>query len=205
MSDISTFYGGSVLALTGKHSAIIVSDKRLGNNSITVSTQHDRVYKMSDKVYVGMTLFVPDVQMLVRKLRMEVNLFEIEENRRIDPDEFSSLLSYTLYSHRFSPRFVDPVVAGIDAHDKPYICSMDLLGCQSTSNDFCAVGTAEDKLYGLAEALYVPDMNDDELFVTAMQIFLNAVDRDALSGWGAEAHIISRDRVVKRTVKSRMD
>lgn len=205
MSDISKFYGGSVLALTGKDSAIIVSDKRLGNNSITVSMQHDRVYKMSDRVYVGMALFVSDIQMLVRKLSKEVNLFEIGENRRIEPDEFCSLLSSTLYSNRFSPSYVDPIVAGIDVQNRPYICSMDLLGCQSTTNDFCAVGTAEDKLYGLAEALYTPNMNDDELFVAAMQIFLNAIDRDALSGWGAEAHIISRNRVIKRTVKSRMD
>lgn len=205
MSDISTYYGGSILALTGKSSAIIVSDRRLGNSSITVSTSHERVHKMSEHVYVGMAMFVPDAQMLVRELVKETRLFEVSEGRRIEPDEFASMLSYMLYSYRFTPRFVDPVVAGIDRTGRPYVCAMDLLGCRSAVNDFCAVGTAESNLYGMAEALYVPEMNDDDLFVTAMQIFLNAVDRDALSGWGAEAYIIRRDRVIKRRVKSRMD
>lgn len=205
MTDISTYYGGSVLALTGKHSAIIVGDKRLGNGSITISTNHERIYKISDKVYVGMTMFVPDIQMLVRKLRKDVNLFEVTENRKIEPQEFCSLLSYTLYSHRVAPRYVFPIIAGIDSNDKPYICAMDLLGCKGSETNFCASGTAEANLVGLSETLYYPDMNDEELFVTAMQIFLNAVDRDALTGWGVESYIISKDKVVKRAVKSRMD
>jgi len=34
---------------------------------------------------------------------------------------------------------------------------------------------------------------------------MNAVDRDAYSGWGAIVHIITSDKVVTRTLKARMD
>jgi 20S proteasome subunit beta 3 len=34
---------------------------------------------------------------------------------------------------------------------------------------------------------------------------INAFDRDAMSGWGATVHIIEKDKVTTRTLKTRMD
>jgi 20S proteasome subunit beta 3 len=45
----------------------------------------------------------------------------------------------------------------------------------------------------------------DDLFETISQALLNAVDRDALSGWGAQVYIIEKDRVTKRLLKGRQD
>ena len=45
----------------------------------------------------------------------------------------------------------------------------------------------------------------DELFETISQALLNAVDRDALSGWGAHVYIIENDKVTKRLLKGRQD
>jgi 20S proteasome subunit beta 3 len=43
------------------------------------------------------------------------------------------------------------------------------------------------------------------LFETISQALLNAVDRDAISGWGGIVHIITADKVITRTLKGRMD
>lgn len=45
----------------------------------------------------------------------------------------------------------------------------------------------------------------DELFETISQCLLNAVDRDALSGWGAHVYIIEKDKMTKRLLKGRQD
>jgi 20S proteasome subunit beta 3 len=45
----------------------------------------------------------------------------------------------------------------------------------------------------------------DELFETISQALLSAVDRDALSGWGAHVYIIEKDKVTKRLLKGRQD
>ena len=45
----------------------------------------------------------------------------------------------------------------------------------------------------------------DDLFETISQALLNAVDRDALSGWGAHVYIIEKDKVTKRLLKGRQD
>jgi 20S proteasome subunit beta 3 len=45
----------------------------------------------------------------------------------------------------------------------------------------------------------------EDLFETISQALLSAVDRDALSGWGAQVYIIEKDKVTQRLLKGRQD
>jgi 20S proteasome subunit beta 3 len=57
----------------------------------------------------------------------------------------------------------------------------------------------------MCEGLWEPDLGPEELFETISQALLSAVDRDALSGWGAHVYIIEKDKVTKRLLKGRQD
>jgi 20S proteasome subunit beta 3 len=57
----------------------------------------------------------------------------------------------------------------------------------------------------MCESLWEPDMEPDTLFEAISQALLNAMDRDAVSGWGAVVHIIEKDKVTTRSLKGRMD
>jgi 20S proteasome subunit beta 3 len=68
----------------------------------------------------------------------------------------------------------------------------------------------------MLEALYEPDLEPEQLFETMSQAFLNAVDRDAISGWGVVSYVMyhplaarltssTKDQIVKRYLKGRMD
>lgn len=64
-----------------------------------------------------------------------------------------------IYSLSFGPFFIEPVIAGLDEHEKkPFICSMDLIGCINFAKDFVVAGTASANLYGICESLYEPDL-----------------------------------------------
>lgn len=62
-------------------------------------------------------------------------------------------------------------------------------------------GTASDQLFGTCEGLWEPDLEPEDLFETCAQALLNAVDRDALSGWGAHVYVITKDKIIKRLLK----
>lgn len=67
-------------------------------------------------------------------------------------------------------------------------------------------GTASEKLFGMAESLWEPDLPAEDLFETVSQTLLNAVDRDAYSGWGAVVWLIEKvgfdfRRVVPRSLE----
>jgi 20S proteasome subunit beta 3 len=57
----------------------------------------------------------------------------------------------------------------------------------------------------MCESLYKPNMEQEELFETLSQALLASVDRDALSGWGGIVHIITKEGVMTRELKGRMD
>lgn len=205
MSDISTYYGGSVLAMAGKGCVAIVSDYRLGNSSITVSKSFKRIFQITNKIVLGLTMFLPDAQFFLKKIEKHVALFKLAEGREIEPEEFSSLVSALLYSNRKSPLNFSPIIAGINSENKPYVCNLDVIGCKTEPGNFVAEGTASDNLMGLCEALYREGMESEDLFETSVQAFLNAIDRDALSGWGAECLILSADKCITRSIKGRCD
>lgn len=78
-------------------------------------------------------------------------------------------------------------------------------GAEVFTKDFVVAGTCSENLYGMAESLYRPDMSSEELFEVISQALLSAVDRDALSGWGAVVHVITPEGVTTRRLKARMD
>ena len=128
------------------------------------------------------------------RFRYLVNMFTIKESRAIEPSTFAHLVSSTLYSRRFGPYFTEPVLAGLERTPsggfKPYIAGADLIGCLNFAEDFIVAGTASDKLFGVAEGLWEPDLGPEDLFETISQTLLNSVDRDAYSGWGAIVHVM---------------
>ena len=78
-------------------------------------------------------------------------------------------------------------------------------GCITEPIDFVAGGTCEEQLMGMAETLWEPKMQPDQLFECISQAMMNAFDRDGISGWGAVVHVIEKDKVTTRTLKTRMD
>ena len=117
-----------------------------------------------------------------------------------------NMVSNALYERRFGPYFIEPVIAGLEPKtNKPFICSLDLIGCPMETEDFVVAGTCAEQLYGMCESLWEPDMDPDTLFEATSQALLNAQDRDAVTGWGGVVHIIEKDKVTTRTLKGRMD
>ncbi|KAG9081691.1 proteasome core particle subunit beta 3 [Ceratobasidium sp. 370] len=179
--------------MAGKNCVAIASDLRLGNQALTVACNFEKIFPVTDR--------------LRERIRFRVNMYTMKEEREIEPKTFAHLVSSTLYERRFGPYFIEPVIAGLTSgpDPKPFIAATDLIGCLTLPNDFVVSGTASAKLFGVAESLWEPDLEPEDLFETISQTLLNAVDRDAYSGWGAIVHIVTPDKVITRTLKGRMD
>lgn len=205
MSNPSEINGGSALAMVGKDCVVIGSDLRMGLQSVGIANNFEKVFAFNG-VHLALTGLATDVQTLATEFRKKHNLFELREERRMEPEIMANLVSSTLYSKRFSPYFVGPIVAGINSKSsKPFICSFDSIGCIDYADDFAVVGTASDQLYGMCESLWSPDLGPDELFEVCSQALTCAVDRDAISGWGALVYIIEKDKITRRFLKTRQD
>ncbi len=194
-----------MVAMAGKECVAIASDRRLGAQLTTVAKDATRVFKMHDKLFLGLTGLMTDVMTLEQLFRFKLEMYRMNENRLIKPSTFSSLVSTTLYEKRFGPYFSEPVIAGLDKDNKPFLCSMDLIGCVAKADDFALAGTCAESLFGTCETFYKPDLGPDELFETISQSLLAALDRDCISGWGAVVHVITKDGVTTKHLAARQD
>jgi len=204
--SILEYNGAAIIAMAGDGCVGIASDRRLGAQLHTVATDFTKVFSMSPKLYVGLGGLATDVQTLHQLLQFRMDMYRLKEEREMSPQVFSHLLSHVLYEKRFGPYFVEPVVAGLDEKTgEPFLSGMDLIGAPVHTKDFVVTGTCTGNMYGMCETLYKPNMNPDQLFETLAQALLSSVDRDALSGWGGVVHIITKDEVITRELKGRMD
>jgi 20S proteasome subunit beta 3 len=203
--SILEYNGAAMIAMAGKDCVGIATDTRLGQNFATIATDFTKVFRLAPKLYVGLAGLATDVQTLHQLLDFRMNLYQLKEERTMSPAVLSHLLSTLLYEKRFGPYFVEPIVAGLDEHNKPFLSSMDLIGAPIQEDDFVVSGTCTGNLFGMCESLYRPNMEPDELFETLAQALLSSVDRDAYSGWGGVVHIITKDGVTTKQLKCRQD
>lgn len=192
--SILEYNGAAIIAMKGRDCVAIASDRRFGIQAQTVSTNFQKIFEMGPRLYIGLPGLATDVQTVQQRLQFRLNLYELRENRRIKPKTFLSMVSNLLYERRFGPYFVEPVIAGLDPKTfEPFIASMDLIGCPMVTDDFVVSGTCSEQMYGMCESVWEPNMDPQELFESISQALLNAVDRDAVSGWGGIVHIIEKD------------
>lgn len=191
--------------MAGKNCVGICSDLRLGQQATTIAMNFEKVFRITDKVYTGITGLASDVLSVEHLLNFKCNLYKLRENREIKPEAFSALLSTLLYEKRFGPWFCEPIVAGLRDDNTAFLSGMDLIGAPVFTDKFVVSGTCTSNLHGACESFYRDDMNADELFEVMSQCLLAGVERDALSGWGAIVHIITPEGVHTRKLKSRQD
>ena len=216
--SILAYNGGSVVAMVGDGCVGIASDTRFGVQAQTVGCDMKRIFKVHDRCLIGLSGMASDVLTVKQDLKYRTNMYKLREQREIKPKVFNSMVWSYLYSRRFGPYFVEPLVVGLCEDEegdqenpagekklKPFISGSDLIGAPVFAEDFVVCGTAEDSLYGTCETFYKPGMNEEELFETLSQCLLSAVDRDCLSGWGGEVHILTPTKHIVRTLKGRHD
>lgn len=75
-------------------------------------------------------------------------MYKLREERDLSPKVFSNMVASLLYQKRFGPYFIEPLVAGLDDNNEPFISGMDLIGAPVFAKDFVLAGTADEAMFG---------------------------------------------------------
>ena len=130
-----------------------------------------------------------------RQVEYLTRFSELKQNHPLNCVQISNMISNMLYSRRWSPLLLNPTIVGLyknrtDENWIPHISCMDLFGATDTVSNFIASGSGEEQIYAIAEMLYKPDMDQEELFEVLAQLITAGIDRDCVSGWGAVVNIM---------------
>lgn len=174
--------------LTGRGSSFGFGNKSMRSNYISPRamsslTSHVLYSRRSSPYYVEPIIVgLEPIHKTKEKLDNENKTRKVNDNQQQEPQ-----------CHDISPRC------------RPFICTQDLIGAQSLSEDFCCVGVASSSMYGTAEAMWMPDMDPRTLGRVCGRAFLSALERDCLSGYGAVVYVLSENGVEMFELDSRDD
>jgi 20S proteasome subunit beta 3 len=219
--DPTSMNGGSCLAMAGNGCVVLAVDKRFGSGPQMVNVVPRKVMMPPDsQVMVVFTGLEGDIQSLMQELEIQVESKtsrgtlllssssslsktsdmrqQRQRHRSISPRAMACLTSHVLYSRRASPYYVEPLVVGMDEHtQEPFLCAQDVIGAQSLSKAFVCAGVATMSMYGIAEALWRPNLDPEELVQVCGKAFLSALERDCLSGYGAILYLMTKDGMIQ--------
>lgn len=111
--SIMDYNGGGAMAVAGKDCLVLVCDRRLGVKMTAISMNHSKIYQVNPHLYLLLPGLATDALTVFQKLSFRINVYELEQGRKISAKVLSSMVSNLLYEHRFGPYFVGPIVAGL--------------------------------------------------------------------------------------------
>jgi 20S proteasome alpha/beta subunit len=123
-----------------------------------------------------------------------------KEKLKIDSLQQLQLTAASQYNKQISQPSNKPLAAKSNCVtyktiQRPYLCTTDMLGARSTSSTFVCSGVASRSLHGIAEALWRPNLDAEELVEVCGKAFVSALERDCLSGYGAVVYLIESHEV----------
>jgi proteasome beta subunit len=176
--------GAVGVAIKCKDGVVLGNDRRATWGYTVTNKSTQKVFKITD--YIGLTCYglIGDFQILVRILRAQANLYELETGERISTRSMGKLVSNYLYSRKMAPLYTNLVIAGMD-EDGPKLYTLDAIG-SLMEDDYGTAGTGMLLSIGILEAEYKKDMTiaaGEKLVEKAIR---NSISRDAMTGNGID-------------------
>lgn len=179
ISSSSSFNGGTYLALAGRDAVVMATDSRFSHHRFTslLLGNHPRdIFKVGSRTLIGCFGLDADADSLMEDVRKQVSEHLDAE---LTAASIARVVANLLYEQGY---LISPIVAGLEADGRPYLCSMDSLGASTVSRSFVVSGTANAQLHALCEAFYMPDLPAEELLELTERCLRLALQRDILSG-----------------------
>jgi proteasome beta subunit len=191
--------GATTVGVVCKDGVILASEKRVSYGYLVVSKGGKKVFKITDQIGAACAGLVSDMQVLVRDVEANANLFSMDVGRRISVRATAKLMSNILFNRRMMPLITQTIVAGLD-DEGPSLWVLDVLG-SVLPDDYAVVGSGTEIAIGVLEEGYKKEMKVKEAKELVTRAIKSAISRDIMSGDGIDFLIITKEGVTEESVK----
>ena len=187
--------GTTTVGLVCKDGVVVATEKKSTMGYLVASKESKKMFEIADRIVLTAAGVWGDAQALVRYMKAELKLFEIQNKRKPNVRAAASLLSNILQSGRSSyPYMVQLIVAGFD--DMPRIFTLDAIGGTEEEKHFFATGSGSPIALGVLEKDYKDGISVEEGEKLAVESIRSAIERDIASGGQAiDVAVITKDGV----------
>lgn len=177
--------GTTTVGMVCKDGVILAAEKKATMGYLVASKDTEKVYNLNDFIAMTIAGASGDAQSLVRYMKAEIKLFEIQNKRRISVKGAATLLSNILQNGRwtYQPYMVQLILAGYN--ESGNIFSLDAIGAIEEERKFFSTGSGSPMALGVLEDSFSENMSVQQGSELALRAIRAAVERDIASGGNA--------------------
>lgn len=183
--------GAATVGIKCKDGVVVGSDNRATWGYTVTNKKTKKVFFITDSIILGCYGLIGDFQMLIKIMRAQANLYELDAKQKISTKSMGKMISNYLYSRKMAPLYTNLVIAGMDS-DGPKLYTLDALG-SLIPDDYGTAGTGMLISIGILEAEYKPGLTVAEGEKLVEKVIRNSIKRDAMSGNGIDLLTITKD------------
>lgn len=196
---ISWIPGATTVGVVCQDGVILASEKRVSYGFFIASKGGKKVFKITDRIGAACAGLVSDMQVLVRDVEANANLFSMDVGRKISVRAAAKLMSNILFNRRMMPLITQTIVGGLDDQG-PSLWVLDVLG-SVLPDEYAVVGSGTEIAMAIIEEGYRKNLKVVEAKDLVTRAIKSAISRDAMSGDGIDFLIITNEGITEDTIK----
>jgi len=187
--------GTTTVGLVCKDGVVLAAEKKSTLGYLVASKESKKIFPIEEHIAITIAGASGDAQALIRYMKAECKLFNIQKQRKIPVKSAATLLANILQSGRwtFLPYMVQLIIAGFDGSG-PSIYSLDAIGSSEEERKFFSTGSGSPIALGVLENSYKDGLSIEEGAKLAVAAIKAAIERDIASGGkGINVAVITKD------------
>ena len=197
MMDEQPLKGTTTIGIVCKDGVVLAADRRVTGGYI-VNKKFRKISPISDTMAVSMAGLVSDAQLLLKLIKAELKLKDIQSGRSSNVREAANLLASLLYMNirkmTMVPGIVGFLLAGKD--DEGYhLYDLGIDGSVTKSDDYSSDGSGCMFALGVLESHYKKNLSVADGIKLAVKAINAALQRDPATGNGLDVITVTDEGV----------
>lgn len=172
--------GTTTVGLVAKECIILAADMRASMGHLAYDEESQKLYKVTDNIALTNAGSVGDGLTLIRFLRAQAKLYEIERDTKISVKAIATFLSNVLNSSRYYPFGVQFIIGGVNKG--PELFELDPLGGSLERKKYAVSGSGTEMAMATLDQNYRDEMQEEEAISVAVKAIQAGKKRDIFSG-----------------------
>lgn len=196
--DLKT--GTTTVGLKTLEAVVLAADMRASMGHIAYEEESEKVYKITDRMAVTNAGNVGDSLTIIRFLKSQARLYEIEREEGMSVKAAATLLSNILNSNRYYPFIVQLIIGGVN--DEPELYELTPFGGVLERKRYAVSGSGTEFALTTLDSGWKRGMTEEEGVRLAIEAIEAGKRRDIFSG-GKSVSVFVVDKRGTRRVGER--
>jgi proteasome beta subunit len=173
--------GTTTIGLVCSDGVVVGADSRATMDNIIGSSEARKIFKIDGNLAMTIAGGVGDAQELIRIMKVQNEIYKMNEGHPLSPKSAASLASIILQENRMYPLYVWPLIAGMDG-DMPQLFNVDPVGGAIEESKFTSVGSGSQAALGYIEDMFKKGISTKDAVKGVARALTIAIRRDSASG-----------------------